>query len=87
MKLHRYVDDQRLHIVTKDFISLSISVLLLFRHYISHKITFGAPSSGGVLCSACSAFIDWIFFILSLKKDKHKSLDEFEILQDPTKDL
>ena len=49
MKLHRYVDHQRLHIVTKDVISLSISVLLLFRHYISHKITFGAPSSGGVL--------------------------------------
>ena len=44
MKLHRYVDHQRLHIV-------------LFRHYISHKITFGAPSSGGVLCSACGAFI------------------------------
>ena len=43
--------------MTKDVISLSISVLLLFRHYISHKITFGAPSSGGVLCSACSAFI------------------------------
>ena len=57
MKLHRYVDHQRLHIVTKDVISLSISVLLLFRHYISHKITFGAPSSGGVLCSACRAFI------------------------------
>ena len=57
MKLHRYVDHQRIHIVTKDVISLSISVLLLFRHYISHKITFGAPSSGGVLCSACGAFI------------------------------
>ena len=57
MKLHRYVDHQRLHIVTKDVISLSISVLLLFRHYISHKITFGAPSSGGVLRSACCAFI------------------------------
>ena len=47
----------KLHIVTKDVISLSISVLLLFRHYISHKITFGAPSSGGVLRSACGAFI------------------------------
>ena len=57
MKLHRCVDHQRLHIVTKEVISLSISVLLLFRHYISHKITFGAPSSGGVLCSACGAFI------------------------------
>ena len=57
MKLHRYVDHQRLHIVTKDVISLSISVLLLFRHYISHKITFGAPSSGGVLRSDCGAFI------------------------------
>ena len=45
------------YILTKDVISLSISVLLLFRHYISHKITFGAPSSGGVLCSACGAFI------------------------------
>ena len=62
MKLHRYVDHQRLHIVTKDDISVSISVLLLFRHYISHKITFGAPSSGGVLRSACGAFIQkfWI---------------------------
>ena len=58
MKLHRYVDHQRLHIVTKDVISLSISVLLLFRHYISHKITFGDPSSGGVLRSACGAFIN-----------------------------
>ena len=57
MKLHRYVDHQRLHIVTKDVISLSITVLL-FRHYISLKITFGAPSSGGVLCSACGAFIE-----------------------------
>ena len=75
MKLHRYVDHQRLHIVTKDVISLSISVLLLFRHYISHKITFGAPSSGGVLRSACGAFIflnifkshGWIF----IKPCKH----------------
>ena len=57
MKLHRYVDHQRLHIVTKDVVSLSISVLLLFMHYISHKITFGDPSSGGVLRSACGAFI------------------------------
>ena len=64
MKLHRYVDHQRIHIVTKDVISLSISVLLLFRHYISHKITFGAPSSGGVLCSACCAFI---FIVLLFK--------------------
>ena len=64
MKLHRYVDHQRLHIVTKDVISLSISVLLLFRHYISHKITFGAPSSGGVLRSACGAFIVYSFFLL-----------------------
>ena len=61
MKLHRYVDHQRLHIVTKDVISLSISVLLLFRHYISHKITFGAPSSGGVLRSACGAFITALY--------------------------
>ena len=50
-----------LHIVTKDVISLSISVLLLFRHYISHKITFCAPSSGGVLCSACGAFIKTVY--------------------------
>ena len=70
MKLHRFVEQQRLHITTKDrhsylsnswvigpWLILSISVLLLFRHYISHKITFGAPSSGGVLCSACGAFI------------------------------
>ena len=67
MKLHRYVDHQRLHIVTKDVISLSISVLLLFRHYISHKITFGAPSSGGVLRSACGAFIQEIWTSIAKK--------------------
>ena len=49
--------------MTKDVISLSISVLLLFRHYISHKITFGDPSSGGVLCSACGAFITIVYQI------------------------
>ena len=79
MKLHRYVDHQRLHIVTKDVISLSISVLLLFRHYISHKITFGAPSSGGVFCSACGAFIvflkigldlQYLRFICSISKNQ-----------------
>ena len=47
MKLHRYVDHQRLHIVTKDVISLSISVLLLFWHYISHKITLLPPAVAG----------------------------------------
>ena len=63
MKLHRYVEHQRLHILSKDrhpylltFPVFKLSALL-FRHYISHKITFGAPSSGGVLCSACGAFI------------------------------
>ena len=74
MKLHRYVDHQRLHIVTKDVISLSISVLLLFRHYISHKITFGAPSSGGVLRSACGAFIPYFF---TLKCHLHVKIQKF----------
>ena len=74
MKLHRYVDHQRLHIVTKDVISLSISVLLLFRHYISHKITFGAPSSGGVLRSACGAFIPHCFQVLAISPDGSVSL-------------
>ena len=77
MKLHRYVEQQRLHITKKDrhfylssswvicpWLILSISVLLLFRHYISHKITFGAPSSGGVLCSACGAFMLLLFSFL-----------------------
>ena len=80
MKLHRYVDHQRLHIVTKDVISLSISVLLLFRHYISHKITFGAPSSGGVLRSACGAFISFLILVvhvhtLSLKNPNDAAID------------
>ena len=80
MKLHRYVDHQRLHIVTKDVISLSISVLLLFRHYISHKITFGAPSSGGVLCSACGGFICFYFpyFLSCLYIDKQYILNKSE---------
>ena len=33
--------------MTKDVISLSISVLLLFRHYISHKITKVPPAVAG----------------------------------------
>ena len=33
--------------MTKDVISLSISVLLQYRHYISHKITFGAAAVAG----------------------------------------
>ena len=89
MKLHRYVDHQRLHIVTKDVISLSISVLLLFRHYISHKITFGAPSSGGVLCSACGAFI-WhlIFFNINFFQksfqEYHQSVEQYGSRSGPT---
>ena len=75
MKLHRYVDHQRLHIVTKDVISLSISVMLLFRHYISHKITFGAPSSGGVLRSACGAFIKKKLSVI-----QHFSCSEFVLI-------
>ena len=66
----------KLHIVTKDVISLSISVLLLFRHYISHKITFGAPSSGGVLRSACGAFIGLISPILYIVKDMGESFQD-----------
>ena len=55
--------------MTKDVISLSISVLLLFRHYISHKITFGAPSCGGVFCSA---FIDYVLeFMLTFDKKQN----------------
>ena len=65
--------------MTKDVISLSISVLLLFRHYISHKITFGAPSSGGVLCSACGAFIENLILL-----QKHEKLPS--ILRDTCKD-
>ena len=57
--------------MTKDVISLSISVLLLFRHYISHKITFGAPSSGGVLCSACGAFIQDILSSADFFQKQH----------------
>ena len=80
MKLYRYVDHQRLHIVTKDVISLSISVLLLFRHYIYHKITFGAPSSGGVLRSACGAFIyliiSVVFFNISRTNTKTSEVNQ-----------
>ena len=82
MKLHRYVDHQRLHIVTKDVISLSISVLLLFRHYISHKITFGAPSSGGVFCSACGAFI--FDNMKSGQVRRTATIDAFDILHSST---
>ena len=39
-----------------------------------------------VVTALASTFFSWIFYILSSNKDKHKSLDEFEILQDPTKD-
>ena len=80
MKLHRYVDHQRLHIVTKDVISLSISVLLLFRRYISHKITFGAPSSGGVLRSACGAFITQVLLYEVLLSLYESNMCEYNLL-------
>ena len=70
MKLHRYVDHQRLHIVTKDVISLSISVLLLFRHYISHKITFGAPSSI-MQCLRC-------FYLYAKLRNEHFHLERLK---------
>ena len=67
--------------MTKDVISLSISVLLLFRHYISHKITFGAPISGEVLCSACGAFIKFqnmrvslYYYIVLIINDKQNCI-------------
>ena len=42
----------------------------------------------GYCCARSSVYIfDWIFFTHSSNMDKHKSLDEFEILQDPTKYL
>ena len=63
--------------MSKDVISLSISVLLLFRHYISHKITFGAPSSGGVLCSACGAFIYFGFW----KTGQISKLEDLKVLK------
>ena len=86
MKLHRYVDHQRLHIVTKDVISLSISVLLLYRHYISHKITFGAPSSGGVLRSACGAFITSELVMLSVagRANQRSNSNISDLLSGPT---
>ena len=66
MKLHRYVDHQRLHIVTKDVISLSISVLLLFRHYISHKNNFWCPQQwrGITQCLRCF-YLEYVFLRLS----------------------
>ena len=70
MKLHRYVDHQRLHIVTKDVISLSISVLLLFRHYISHKITMVPPAVAGYYAVLAVLLI---FKRLILKKGKKVS--------------
>ena len=83
MKLHRYVDHQRLHIVTKDVISLSISVLLLFRHYISHKIILVPPAVAGyyavlavLLLNGSSSFVG--------NKDFHKSLNEFDFPPHPS---
>ena len=44
--------------------------------------------NGWICCDRSSVYIfDWIFFILSSNKDTHKRLDEFEILQDQTKDF
>ena len=64
MKLHRYVDHQRLHNVTKDIISLSISVLLLFRHYISHKIFLVPPAVAGYYAVLAVLLLELFFEIL-----------------------
>ena len=47
-----------------------------------------APLEHLKCCDHSSAFIfDWIIFILSGYKDSYSSLNEFEIWQDPTRDL
>ena len=40
-----------------------------------------------VFASSSVHIFNWIFLILSSNKYTHKSLDEFENLNDPTKDL
>ena len=47
--------------MTKDVISLSISVLLLFRHYISHKKLLVPPAVAGYY-----AVLAVLLFLLSL---------------------
>ena len=64
MKLHRYVDHKRLHIVTKDVISLSISVLLLFRHYIFIFSVTNVVENGQPKPLVCYLFIVLIFRLL-----------------------
>ena len=57
-------------------------------HLFWSKLPLSILNIDGYCCDCSSLYIfDWIFFILSSIKGKHKSLDEFEIMQDPTKDL
>ena len=93
MKLHRYDDHQRLHIVTKDIISLSISVLLLFRHYISHKITFGAPAVAGYyavlavllfMIFCCLQIFFNITFFKIFVQELHQSFKQLRFRSGPT---
>ena len=58
--------------MTKDIISLSISVLLLFRHYISHKITFGAPAVAGYY-----AVLAVLLFFQEKYKNSHSPADSY----------
>ena len=55
--------------------------------YISNQLVPGIWNRFSQMGKNSSVYIfDWIF-IISSNKDKHKNLDEFEILQDLTKDL
>ena len=63
--------------MTKDVISLSISVLLLFRHYISHKITFGAPPAvAGYYAVLAVLLFFHVFFGVLIPSTPHTSSRE-----------
>ena len=36
------------------------------------------------MATLANSFFDWIFFILAGNKDRHKSLNDFKFLPDPT---
>ena len=63
------------------FGAVQIRTLVSMATDSSHRVIMGKRASSRFL--GC---FDWIFFILTDNDDIHKSLHEFEIRPDPTKD-
>ena len=64
-----------------------MSLVWYLSYFWRYSLIYFGPNDLNPYLHLALYIFDWIFFILSCNKDNHKSLDEFEIQQDLTRDL